>query len=252
MVKCMDFFSVKNLIRVVAVAAVCMISCGAHATYYDDDDYDECPYFTPAYALCTTHAYNADMATNPSDSSQIAHMNEIIALKSTVIAQQMKQQYDVLNAMVKRFKTQLEKSVLKSKIEVMTGGSSSSSSSSGGASNNGGLAAAEDCDTVGQRNVYDCLTRNLSKINQAVEKDLSNARKQLVIDYNIAKDYKVCGEGAAVVSTKCNKCEDNFSEDTRANKNDVKNCISQLRRQIDQARTEYERENARSRYDDRR
>lgn len=243
------FLDIKNLFRVVAVAAVCMISCGAHATYYDDDDYDECPYFTPAYALCTTHAYNAALEANPSDSSQIAKMNEIIALKSTVIAQQMKQQYDVLNAMVKRFKTQLEKSVLKSKIEVMTGGSSSSSSS-GGASNNGGLAAAEDCDTVGQRNVYDCLTRNLSKINQAVEKDLTNARKQLITDYAIAKDYRVCEKLAGG----CDKCEDNFGVNPSrgANKNDVKNCISQLRRQIDQARTDYERENARSRYDDRR
>ena len=249
----MNIFNIKNLIRVFAVVAVCIMSFGAYAAYYDDDDYDDCQYFSPAYALCSIHAYNVGMALNPTDSSQIADMNNIIAMKSTVIAQQMKQQYDVLNAMVKRFKTQLEKAVLTSKLEVMTGvSSSSSSSSSGGASNNGGLAAAEDCDTVGQRNVYDCLTRNLSKINQAVEKDWSNARKQLVIDYNIAKDYKVCGEGAAVVSTKCNKCEDNFSEDTRANKNDVKNCISQLRRQIDQARTEYERENARSRYDDRR
>lgn len=251
MVECMKIFDIKKLFRVVAVVAICMLSFGAHAGYYDDDDYDECPYFTPAYALCTTHAYNAAMGTNPTDSSQIAKMNEIIALKATVIAQQMKQQYDVLNAMVKRFKTQLEKAVLKSKIEVMTGGSSSSSSSGGSSSNNGGLATAEDCDTVGQRNLYDCLTRNLNKINQAVEKDLSNARKQLVIDYNIAKDYKVCGEGA-VVATNCGKCEDNFSEDSRAHKNDVKNCVSQLRRQIDQARTEYERENARSRYDDRR
>jgi len=213
-----------------------MISCGAHATYYDDDDYDECPYFTPAYALCTTHAYNADMAKNPSDSSQIAHMNEIIALKSTVIAQQMKQQYDVLNAMVKRFKTQLEKSVLKSKIEVMTGGSSSSSSG-GSSSNNAGLANAEDCYAVtSQADVYDCFTRNLNKISQAADKDTVNARKQLVNDIAIMDAYSI----ADVNKGDCESVES-------ANRNAIKKCVQYLSVKVRQAKTAYDREEAKAR-----
>ena len=231
------FLDIKKLIRVVAVAAVCMISCGAYATYYDDDDYDECPYFTPAYALCTTHAYNAAMEKNPYDSSQIAHMNEIIALKSTVIAQQMKQQYDVLNAMVKRFKTQLEKSVLKSKIEVMTGGSSSSSSSGGSSSNNAGLANAEDCYAVtSQADVYDCFTRNLNKISQAADKDTVNARKQLVNDIAIMDAYSIADVNKG-------DCESVGS----ANRNAIKKCVQYLSVKVRQAKTAYDREEAKAR-----
>lgn len=238
MVECMKIFDIKKLFRVVAVVAICMMSFGAHAAYYDDDDYDECPYFTPAYALCTTHAYNAAMGKNPTDSSQIAHMNEIIALKSTVIAQQMKQQYDILNAMVKRFKTQLEKAVLKSKIEVMTGGSSSSSSG-GSSSNNGGLANAEDCDEVSNKaDIYDCLLRNLSKIEKAAEKDTGNARKQLNNDIAVADGYYMCAKGN---SKACEEsCPDN------SNRRGIQDCVKTLRRLIKNSKDEYEQERAKN------
>ena len=241
------FFDIKKLLRIVVMVAVCGMGAGAYA--YDDDDEDDCQYFLPAYALCSIHSYNVGLATNPTDASQISEMTEVIAMKSTLIAQQMKQQYDALNAMVKRFKTQLEKAVLTSKMEIMTGTTSSSSSSSSSSSaGHNGLGNAEDCDTVGNKNVYDCLTRNLNKILQAVEKDLTNARKQLVIDYGIAKDYSVCKEAAGNI---CDKCEEKFSVNTSAHKNDVKECVSQLRRLVDKAKTTYERENARSRYSDR-
>ena len=238
----MKIFSIKNLIRVCAVVVLCGMSVGAYAYSggYDDDDYNDCQYFSPAYALCSTHAYNYGMLKNPSDSGQISEMNNIIALKSTVIAQQMKQQYDVLNAMVKRFKTQLEKSVLKSKIEVMTGGSSSSSSSSGGSSsNNAGLASAEDCDEVSNKaDIYDCLLRNLSKIEKAAEKDTGNARKQLNNDIAVADGYYMCAKGN---SKACEEsCPDN------SNRRGIQDCVKTLRRLIKNSKDEYEQERAKN------
>ncbi len=241
----MKIFSIKNLIRVCAVVVLCGMSVGAYSGGYDDDDYDDCQYFSPAYALCSTHAYNYGMLKNPSDSGQISEMNNIIALKSTVIAQQMKQQYDVLNAMVKRFKTQLEKSVLKSKIEVMTGGSSSSSSSSSGgsSSNNAGLANAEDCYAVtSQADVYDCFTRNLNKISQAADKDTVNARKQLVNDIDIMKAY-ADAEGKQFANVDKEDCE----SAEYANKNAIKKCVQYLQVKVRQAKTNYDREEAKAR-----
>lgn len=241
------FFDIKKLLRIVVMVVVCGMTAGAYA-YIDEDDDDDCQYFLPAYALCTIHAYNVGLEKNPTDSSQIAEMNEVIAMKSTLIAQQMKQQYDALNAMVKRFKTQLEKAVLTSKMEVLTGQTSSSSSggSSSSSAGNNGLANAEDCDAViNQSDIYDCLTRNMSKISQASEKDTTNARKQLVIDYGIAVDYQVC-EGEP--DNKCGDCTA-FEKDARGygNKNDIKKCVTQLSRKIKQAKNKFENDNAKSR-----
>ena len=252
MVKCMEIFNIKNLLRVIAVVAVCTMSAGAYAYSGadDDDDYNDCQYFSPAYALCTVHSYNVGLDKNPTDGSQVAEMNRIIALKSTVIAQQMKQQYDVLNAMVKRFKTQLEKSVLTNKMEVLTGNASGSSSSGGSSSSNSkGLDVAENCDDVGWKNVHDCLRRNLNKINQAAEKDTAKARQQLTMDFAIAVDYHVCD--VVNDTDPCSKCRKFIGDRPTGNKKEIQDCVSQLKRQVDIAKTNYERENAKSRYDDR-
>ena len=107
------------------------ILCALPVTTHADED---CQYFSPALALCTVHAYNVGDAYNPTDSARAADINEVIGLKSTVMVQQLKQQYDMLNATIKRFKTQLEKAVLTSKIEVLTGNTSSSTSSAGSSS----------------------------------------------------------------------------------------------------------------------
>ena len=179
----------------------------------------ECGYFNPAFGLCSTHSHNVrfvdsetDMPANPTKSEDVAQMNEIIALKSTVIAQQMKEQYDQLNAIIKRFKTQLEKAVLTSKIEVATGNAASGNSGSGasGSYNNNGLANAEDCYAVtDQANVYDCFTRNLAKISQAVDNDLTGARKQLKNDIDIMIAYGINSDSG--------KCDNSLSS-----KNNIK------------------------------
>ncbi|MBO4480179.1 MAG: hypothetical protein J5742_00955 [Alphaproteobacteria bacterium] len=229
----MKIFDIKNLLRVMVVAVVCMASFGAYAYYDDDEDEDVgCQFFSPAYALCTIHAYNVGLAQNPTDSTQIADMNEVIAMKSTVIAQQMKQEYDFLNAMVKRFKTQLEKAVLTSKIEVLTGTSSSSTSSSSSSSlANNGLATAEDCDTLDLANIYDCLLRNLNKIENAVDRDTTNARKQLQNDIAVANGYEMCG--------KDKNCEDESGCDNLGIKKGISDCVKSLRRKVNKSKSEY-------------
>lgn len=205
----------------------------------------ECGYFNPAFGLCSVHSHNVKyvdnatgMPTNPTKSEDVALMNEVIALKSTVIAQQLKEQYDQLNAIIKRFKTQLEKAVLTSKLEVATGNAASGNSGGGasGSYNNNGLANAEDCYAVtDQANVYDCFTRNLAKISGAVDNDLTGARKQLKNDIDIMIAYGINSDSG--------KCDNSLSS-----KNNIKTCVQNLQVKVRQAKTKFDQENAKARW----
>lgn len=235
-----------KIFNIILLSLLVMAPVAVHA----DDDLDDCVMFNPAFALCSTHSHNVGFVSdglpaNPTNAEEIAYMNEIIALKSTVIVQQMKQQYDTLNAMIKRFKTQLEKAVLTSKLEAYTGNVSSSNSRSGGGSSasTNGLANAENCDSYTGVNVYDCLVRNLSKVSAALDNDTQNARKQLDNDIGIADDLKMCGDN----DKKCTEEIEDCNDVEYAYKDTLKKCVTSLSRQINQSRTLYEREEARAR-----
>lgn len=212
----------------------------------------ECGYFNPAFGLCSTHSHNVKfvddnegMPANPTESEDVAQMNEIIALKSTVIAQQMKEQYDQLNAIIKRFKTQLEKAVLTSKIEVATGNAASGNTGGRSSSNYNGLSDAEDCYAVSQESAYDCVARNLTKISQAAESDITNTRKQLKNDLAIMKGYGMCGENTDCKSTvdDCNK-----SSVDNMNKKTIQACVRNLQLKVRNAKALFDRQNAQARW----
>ncbi len=192
-----------------------MLICMAPAGGFAAEDI-ECGYFNPAFGLCSVHSHNVKyvdnttgMPTNPTKSEDVALMNEVIALKSTVIAQQLKEQYDQLNAIIKRFKTQLEKAVLTSKIEVATGNAASGNTGGGSsyASANRGLANANDCSFVEYDKVFDCLMGNLQKVQQAADSDTVNARKQLEKDLGLMSNYSMCtttNKDGKNVNSSCN------------------------------------------------
>ena len=242
-------FDVKKVLCV--GMAVVLLAMPLSMRVYADE---ECTVFNPAFALCSTHTHNAGFLdkdgkfpVNPTAANDIEYMNEVIALKATVIAQQLKQQYDTLNTVIKRFKTQLEKAVLTSKMEILTGTASGSSSSGSNASSSAtsGLSNAEDCDSYTGVNTYDCLVRNLSKIKSAVDKDIRMAREQLAIDIEIINDGQMCRENGkkVVCSDEGKKCE-NWKN---LYKTDLVKCIEYLNRSVKNARDEYETE--RNRYE---
>lgn len=229
-----------KLFNVIFGVLICLAPMAVHA---DVDDSD-CVMYNPAFGLCSTHAHNAgivdkptNLPTNPTAGENTSYMNEVIALKATVIAQQLKEQYDQLNAVVKRFKTQLEKAVLTSKIEVLTGNAASGNSGGGasGSYNNNGLANAEDCYAVEEANVYDCFSRNLAKISQAVDNDLTGARKQLNNDINIMTAYDIKAEAG--------NCDNGLSS-----KNNIKKCVQHLQVRVRRAKTKFDNENAQARW----
>jgi hypothetical protein len=232
----------------------CMLICLAPAVLRADDD-TECGYFNPAFGLCSVHSHNiaaldstTQLPINPTKSEETAQMNEVIAMKSTIIAQQLKEQYDQLNAVVKRFKTQLEKAVLTSKIEVLTGNAASGNSGGGasGSYNNNGLANAEDCYAVSQENAYDCVVRNLSKISSAAEKDITNARKQLDNDLAIMDGYKMCGKTVTSCAADTTGCKE---KDVKyMNKSAIQSCIKNLQIKVRSGKADFDRENAQARW----
>jgi len=220
----------------------------------DDESNDR---ITPELALCSVHAYNIGAASNPSGTDRQL-MKDVVALKTTVITQQMNKQYEYMEAMIRRFKTQLEKAVLTTKLQAagaapssssdgaVSGGSYSGSgggTGSSGARSNRGLANAEDClnTSTSSADAMQCLLRNVAKIQSAVSSgDLGTARRQLAQDIAALKSYNSptyeCGSevpnckpepscaGALAENGTCAK-----AKSTGSRRDDMTACLGQFR-----------------------
>ena len=251
----------------------CVLMCLAPVVACADVDDSDCVMYNPAFALCSVHSHNVGyydetntkLPINPVNAEEVAYMNEVIALKATVIAQQLKEQYDELNAVVKRFKTQLEKAVLTSKIEVLTGNAASGNSGGGsGAAVNtigGGvvIAGASDCQTYsGSANIGSCLMTNSAIIVNTANSDTGAAKKQLANDLYVADMYKLCS-----VRTKDGCCSQVQISDTTTdtakaitqkvnglNKNQIISCAQTMRARVSTT-LEDKQQNTRNNRDDR-
>ena len=141
---------------------------------------------SPAIALCSTHVYNIGATENQSDSAAKQYMNDVVALKTTLITQQMYKQYEYLDATIRRLKTQLEKAVLTASLEASGAATSSSSGSSAGTSKSRNIivSGCEDCLLkLSQSAALDCLQSNLMYIRTAASSgNVGNAGRQLQRD----------------------------------------------------------------------
>lgn len=194
-------------------------------------------------ALCSVHAYNANFETNPEKSEDKQTMRDVIALKTTVITQQLEQQYDFLEATVKRLKTQLQKAVLTTKLEA-SGASSESSSSSSTGDRNIYLAGTSNCNNESTvSGVFTCLRNNYNLIY-----NMSNGGTNLTTELRkqLAQDCSVVSQNASVAGlnadTLKNISVDNSSIDcTLYNKiksrNEFQKCMEAINVQIRNATT---------------
>lgn len=148
-------------------------------------------YITPELALCSTHVYNIGKTTNQDSASAKQAMRDVVALKSTIMMQQMYKQYQYLDATLSRLKTQLEREILTSKLEAAGATSSSSGSSGGAISGNNGVVGAENCMTAGlTEDVMNCLSRNLERIASAINgSDIGAAKRQIETDLMALQMY---------------------------------------------------------------
>jgi hypothetical protein len=195
------------------------------------DNIEKNDYINSSLALCNTHAYNIGKTSNELDPNARAVMNEAIALKSTIIAQQMKQQYDFLDTTIKRLRTQMKKAILTASMEAA--GAPSSDSGEGSSSNKSKYL---NCMTQqGLTNTIACVQQNISQITQELSGknnsgSLSNAiRKQLETDYKNLKPFKPEGN-----TTKTSDGPKKDSECESINKGSSKienahNCMQELK-----------------------
>ncbi|MBR2342338.1 MAG: hypothetical protein IKA73_02660 [Alphaproteobacteria bacterium] len=163
----------------VLVAAVLAMPAMAADNGCDDEDNDK---ITPELALCSTHAYNLGLAQNPQTDADKYDMKNIIALKTTVMTQQLNKQYEYLESMIRRFKIQLEKAVLTTKLE--TSGAAAAGSTTGGTS------ARSDDKYVVLPGVENCMLK--SSVETALSCMQSNARITItaVNSGNVRDAYK--------------------------------------------------------------
>ncbi|MBP3397733.1 MAG: hypothetical protein J6K82_02275 [Alphaproteobacteria bacterium] len=226
-------------IRAVCAAVMLCIMAGASwgaVTNYGCDDEDN-GYISAELALCSTHAYNIGQATNPSNAGDKELMREVIAMKTTFITQQMYKQYEQLESVIRRLKTQLEKAVLTTNLKVAGGQTDDDSSSGGGGASyrqenrNVFMAGVSDCNTqLTTLKVFECLSTNLTtmyNVSGNGSNPTTEVRKQL------AKDYEVMcnNDGGVLKDDICEKdaknnieCTGKISGKTLFNK-----CIDNLR-----------------------
>lgn len=171
------------------------------------------------FVLCSTHAYNIGMTENP-NASERELMREVVGLKTTFFTQQMYKQYEQMELMVRRLKTQLEKAVLRDKLQVasgVTGNSDDDNDDSAPTNRYIKLSGAQDCtDFWSKADKFKCLSENYNLVKNQVRTGNPSAdhRKQVANDYGIA-----CGN-------KCSK--DDKCKKTTKNKKEFDDCFQAL------------------------
>ena len=175
-----------------AVVTASMGDYNVSGQYGCDDEDNE--YIAPDLALCSTHAYNIGMTSNPENDSDREFMREVVALKTTLMTQQMNKQYEYLESMINRFKIQLEKAILLTRLEKA--GASSESSYEGGSSSFASndkymvLSGTQNCMKMSSIDAsLSCLQSNVRIAMDAINAgNLRDARKQLEQDVSAWKN----------------------------------------------------------------
>ena len=140
-------------------------------------------------------------------------MNEIIALKTTVIAQQMYKQYATLEQMIKQLKVMLEKEVLKASVQVAGGTSSDDDTSTD-------KVEFENCGIkTDETELINCLRANLAKYEPFVTK--GNTRND--VRKAMTRDAKLFVNWGRNTITSCSET---------MNKDGMQTCYSGIAKEI--------------------
>jgi len=158
----------------------------------------------PKYAICSTHVYNAGGKSN--DSVRKEQVQAIIALKSTIIVQQMKKQADYLDSVVSKIKMQLARAAM------------NPSTASSGSSNNaevGLLADRQSCIGLMKNEAAACFKNNFpiyAEILQTASKLTSALKKYIQEDaavmYPLLQTTAAPAAGQTEMNRLCNAVAD--------------------------------------------
>lgn len=179
------------------------------------------------FAMCSTHAYNIAFAENP-DPANREFMREVIGMKTTFFTQQLYKQYDQLDSMVRRLKTQLKKAVLTNNLKA-----AGAKSDDDDDDNDSGkyyskedyvkISGAKDCSSSwSNKEIFDCLAGNYNHIKSG---DKSTAYKK-----QLENDYKLACDTLNELKDEGEPCKENNSclKNIRSN-SDFTTCLSNLR-----------------------
>ena len=222
----------KNIFYSLLVAlVVCVPAYADNGCENDDNDA-----IVAELALCSTHAYNIGKTENPTGADKEL-MRDVIAMKTTLITQQMYRQYEQMESMLRRLKTQLEKAVLTTGLEAKgasSSGSSSSSSSFKSDDRNIHMAGVKNCLNYYQDSeLLKCYEDNLNMIvNMSGNGDnvSSELKKQLVQDFCKLADQNINSENACSKIVEKYKALCNESEKAQTlDKKQFRNMIDDMR-----------------------
>lgn len=192
--------NVKNIFAKILMVSV-MLMVVVMPTFADngcEDDNNDA--ISAEFALCSTHVYNIGDTENP-DATERDLMNDVIAMKTELITQQMYRHYEQMESMLRRFKTQLEKAVLTSNLQAA--GASKNSDDSGSSfkqtDRNVYLAGVSNCltemDSIKQIECFNSnyttiynLSQNGAKVTTELKKQLANDIGALGFNDKFAKD----------------------------------------------------------------
>ena len=237
--------SIFSKIFMTSLILGCVLVMPTWAAVSNGCDNPDNEYIIPSLALCSTHVYNIGQETNPSYESRTL-MQDVIALKTTVIAQQMYKQYEYLEAMVRRLKTQLEKATLTASLQAA--GATSDSSS-------GGSSSWRDTDksvymSVGVTNCMnifdpekklDCYESNFQSIYSQSgngNKTTAEIRQQLVNDLT-ALSTTPFHDGDKECVIKEESCKDVAKIKTNSSSKVFQSCLNDFRTCLFQKRQSY-------------
>ena len=168
---------------------------------------------------------------------RFGNMKQIIALKITVISQQMYKQYEYLSATLRRLQTQLEKATLTAQLEAAGAKSEDSSSSSGLLGSSSKTSQYRNCSGKDDSASLECFRENYSNIYNQTKEGKKCSNKNAVAQ--IAKDIKIMN---ALLSDKDKKVAKDEDGNDLCAKVENKNCedclnyysagINNLQRQI--------------------
>lgn len=224
----------RNFVGILSAVAVMLGGGVLHAASNGCDDVDN-NMIVPELALCSVHAYNVGNIQNSSDAGDRAFMQEIIAMKTTLIAQQMYKHYEEMESMLNRLKTQLQKAVLTNDLKVASGDDSSGSSGGDSAAVSDDkyrvLAGANNCNYQGSvENAYSCLQSNARIVSDAIAAgNTSDARKQLEKDLSTALSWNVIKKTSDKKYDGMENCNKVFVDANKSKKrDDLAGCAQEL------------------------
>ena len=224
----------KNIFIGILSAVAVMLGGGVlHAAGNGCDDVGN-NMVVPELALCSVHAYNIGGTVNSSDAGERAFMQEIIAMKTTLITQQMYKHYEEMESMLNRLKTQLQKAVLANDLKVASGDDSSGSSGGDSAAVSDDkyrvLAGANNCNYQGSvENAYSCLQSNARIVSDAIAAgNTSDARKQLEKDLSTALSWNIIKKTSGNYDDGMENCNKVFGANKSKKRDDLAGCAQEL------------------------